>query len=206
MTTWAMRSCRATCKRSRASLSPSAARRLVELDDFEATREAARAIRQRALDRLDVWLEIFEKNATARGATVLWAETPAEVNKHVLDIAQAPRRAQDHQVEVDGQRGVGAGSGNRSGRRAGGRDRSGRVHPPDQRLRAAVAHHRPGIAQEQGGSLRPVRQGARHAAQDRDRRALSRGARRPAHALSDRRRWASPAAISSSPRRARWCW
>src|SRR6266513_533501 len=42
---------------------------LVELDDFEATREAARAIRQRALDRLDVWLEIFEKNATARGAT-----------------------------------------------------------------------------------------------------------------------------------------
>jgi L-lactate dehydrogenase complex protein LldF len=61
---------------------------LVELDDFEATREAGRAIRQRALDRLDVWLEIFEKNATARGATVLWAATPDEVNKHVLDIAK----------------------------------------------------------------------------------------------------------------------
>src|SRR5438552_2354738 len=61
---------------------------LVELDDFEATREAARAIRQRALDRLDVWLEIFEKNATARGATVLWAATPDEVNQHVLDIAK----------------------------------------------------------------------------------------------------------------------
>src|SRR6266404_294756 len=61
---------------------------LVELDDFEATREAARSIRQRALDRLDVWLEIFEKSATARGATVLWAATPDEVNKHVLDIAK----------------------------------------------------------------------------------------------------------------------
>src|SRR5256714_5201676 len=61
---------------------------LVELDDFEATREAARAIRQRALDRLDVWLEIFEKNATVRGATVLWAATPDEVNRHVLDIAK----------------------------------------------------------------------------------------------------------------------
>src|SRR6202163_1532721 len=61
---------------------------LVELDDFEATREAARAIRQRALDRLDIWLEIFEKNATARGATVLWAATPDEVNQHVLDIAK----------------------------------------------------------------------------------------------------------------------
>jgi L-lactate dehydrogenase complex protein LldF len=61
---------------------------LVELDDFEATREAGRAIRQRALDDLDVWLEIFERNATARGATVLWAETPADINAQVLDIAR----------------------------------------------------------------------------------------------------------------------
>jgi L-lactate dehydrogenase complex protein LldF len=61
---------------------------LIELDDFEGTREAGRAIRQRALDNLDVWLEIFERNATARGATVLWAETPEEINAHVLDIAR----------------------------------------------------------------------------------------------------------------------
>jgi L-lactate dehydrogenase complex protein LldF len=61
---------------------------LLELDDFEGTREAARAIRQRALDDLDVWLGIFERNATARGAVVLWAETPAEINAHVLDIAR----------------------------------------------------------------------------------------------------------------------
>ena len=61
---------------------------LVELDDFEATREAGRAIRQRALDDLDVWLEIFERNATARGATVLCAETPADINAQVLDIAR----------------------------------------------------------------------------------------------------------------------
>jgi L-lactate dehydrogenase complex protein LldF len=61
---------------------------LSELDDFEATRDAGRAIRQRALDDLDVWLDIFERNATARGATVLWAEIPAEINAHVLDIAR----------------------------------------------------------------------------------------------------------------------
>ncbi len=61
---------------------------LFELDDVDATREAARAIRQRALERLDVWLELFERNATARGATVLWAETPDDVNRHVLDIAK----------------------------------------------------------------------------------------------------------------------
>ena len=60
---------------------------LVELDDVEATRDAARDIRQRTLDNLDVWLEIFERNAISRGATVLWAETPADINKLVLEIA-----------------------------------------------------------------------------------------------------------------------
>ncbi len=58
-----------------------------ELEDFEATREAGRAIRQRALDDLDVWLEMFERNAVACGATVLYAQTPAEINTLVLEIA-----------------------------------------------------------------------------------------------------------------------
>ena len=61
---------------------------LTELDDVEGTREAAGAIRQRALDDLDAWLELFETNATARGAVVLWADTPADVNRHVIDIAR----------------------------------------------------------------------------------------------------------------------
>ena len=60
---------------------------LVELDDFEATREAGKSIRNRALENLDVWLEIFERNATAAGATVLFAETPADINSLVLEIA-----------------------------------------------------------------------------------------------------------------------
>ncbi|CAG0987868.1 Lactate utilization protein B [Burkholderiales bacterium] len=60
---------------------------ITELDDFEATREAGRAIRQRALDDLDAWLALFEANATARGATVLWAQTPDEINRLVLEIA-----------------------------------------------------------------------------------------------------------------------
>ena len=60
---------------------------LVELDNFAGTRDAGKAIRARALDNLDVWLETFERNATARGATVLWAETPADVNALVLEIA-----------------------------------------------------------------------------------------------------------------------
>jgi L-lactate dehydrogenase complex protein LldF len=60
---------------------------IVELDDFEGTRDAGMAIRQRGLDNLDTWIEIFETNATARGAIVLFAQTPEEVNRLVLDIA-----------------------------------------------------------------------------------------------------------------------
>jgi hypothetical protein len=49
---------------------------IAELDDFEGTRDEAVERRNRALANLDVWLERFEREATARGATVLWAETP----------------------------------------------------------------------------------------------------------------------------------
>jgi len=61
---------------------------ITELDDFEGTRTAAASIRQRALDDLDVWLTIFDENARARGATVLYAQTPAEINALVLEIAR----------------------------------------------------------------------------------------------------------------------
>ena len=55
--------------------------------DFEGLREAGREIRQRTLDDLDVWLGIFERSATAGGATVLWARTPDDINRLVLEIA-----------------------------------------------------------------------------------------------------------------------
>ncbi|HEX4886326.1 MAG TPA: LutB/LldF family L-lactate oxidation iron-sulfur protein [Casimicrobiaceae bacterium] len=61
---------------------------ITELDDFEGTRDAGKAIRQGALDDLDVWLALFEENATRHGAKVLWAETPADVNALVLEIAR----------------------------------------------------------------------------------------------------------------------
>jgi len=61
---------------------------IIELDDFEGTREHAKQVRNRALENLDVWLELFEKNAAARGATVLYAETPADINALVLEIAK----------------------------------------------------------------------------------------------------------------------
>ena len=61
--------------------------RVLELDNFEDIRTAAAAIRDRALDNLDAYLEEFERNATARGAVVHWAETTAEVNRIVCELA-----------------------------------------------------------------------------------------------------------------------
>jgi L-lactate dehydrogenase complex protein LldF len=61
---------------------------VAELDDFEAIRSAAVERRNRALERLDVWLETFERNATARGATVLYADTYAQAAQLIVEIAQ----------------------------------------------------------------------------------------------------------------------
>ncbi len=61
---------------------------ITELDDFEGTRDAAIERRMRAIKNLDVWLETFEKEATRRGATVLFAESAEDASKLVVQIAQ----------------------------------------------------------------------------------------------------------------------
>jgi L-lactate dehydrogenase complex protein LldF len=52
--------------------------------DFEATREAAVERRNRAIDNLDIWLELFEKKATEQGAKVLFAENAAQASDLVV--------------------------------------------------------------------------------------------------------------------------
>lgn len=61
---------------------------IAELDDFEGTRAAAVERRNRGLEALDTWLEIFEAKATARGATVLWAESHQEATRLIVEIAR----------------------------------------------------------------------------------------------------------------------
>ncbi len=56
--------------------------------DFEALRTAGEDIRKRVVDNLDTWLEIFEQNAMARGATVLWAKDGQEICDLVVAIAR----------------------------------------------------------------------------------------------------------------------
>lgn len=61
---------------------------ITELDDFEGTRDAAIERRMRAIENLDVWLDTFEQEATRRGATVLYAQTPEEASRLVVEIAK----------------------------------------------------------------------------------------------------------------------
>ncbi|MBM3372555.1 MAG: iron-sulfur cluster-binding protein [Betaproteobacteria bacterium] len=61
--------------------------RIAELDNFADIRDAAAAIRDRALAHLDLYLEAFEQNATAAGAVVHWAQTHDDVNRIVREIA-----------------------------------------------------------------------------------------------------------------------
>jgi L-lactate dehydrogenase complex protein LldF len=63
------------------------AQRVAELDNFEAIRDAAANIRERALEHLDLYLTEFERKATEAGTRVHWAETTEDVNRIVCDIA-----------------------------------------------------------------------------------------------------------------------
>lgn len=56
--------------------------------DFESLRLATEEIRNRVLNDLDVWLDVFEEKAIASGAEVFWARNGDEICDLVIDIAQ----------------------------------------------------------------------------------------------------------------------
>lgn len=58
------------------------------VDNFEEMRQAAAELRDHCLDNLDVYLEEWERKATAAGAIVHWAESAEEMNRLTLDIAR----------------------------------------------------------------------------------------------------------------------
>jgi L-lactate dehydrogenase complex protein LldF len=60
---------------------------MLEIPDFERMQQAAAAIRQHTLDRLDHYLERFEREVTARGGQVHWADDAAAAQRILVDIA-----------------------------------------------------------------------------------------------------------------------
>ena len=59
-----------------------------EIPEFDAIRDAARAMKDHTLARLDLYLEQFEQAARQAGSEVHWAETPADARRIVLDICR----------------------------------------------------------------------------------------------------------------------
>ncbi len=78
----------AALKRLQGNFVRGRAERVAEMGNYEEVRAAAAAIRDRALADRDLYLEEFERNATARGAEVHWAETREDVNRIVCEIAR----------------------------------------------------------------------------------------------------------------------
>ncbi len=58
------------------------------LPEFEALRDVGRDIRDHALRHLDLYLETYEKNATAAGAKVHWAADAAEARQIIAGICR----------------------------------------------------------------------------------------------------------------------
>jgi L-lactate dehydrogenase complex protein LldF len=65
------------------------ARVVEEVPDWEALREAGRAIKADVMARLDEYLVQFEESVQAAGGTVHWARDAAEANRVVLDVARS---------------------------------------------------------------------------------------------------------------------
>ena len=61
---------------------------IARLPEFEALREAGKAIKNHTLENLDFYLEAFEAKVAARGGQVHWCRTPAEARDKVLGICQ----------------------------------------------------------------------------------------------------------------------
>lgn len=57
-----------------------------EYPEYAEARKRAQAIKDHTLKHLGFYLEMFEKNATANGATVHWAKTPDEARRIISEI------------------------------------------------------------------------------------------------------------------------
>jgi L-lactate dehydrogenase complex protein LldF len=61
---------------------------IARLPEFEALREAGRAIKNHTLEHLDFYLERFERKVTANGGHVHWARTPEEARQIILGLCR----------------------------------------------------------------------------------------------------------------------
>src|SRR3546814_14288690 len=71
---------------------PMASRRVEtarELPEFEALRDEGVKIKNHVLQHIDLYLEKFEQQVTARGGTVHWCRTPREAREPILALCRS---------------------------------------------------------------------------------------------------------------------
>ena len=74
------------------------ARVVTEMPDWEALREAGRALRSHTMAHLDVYLEEFERNCTAAGGVVHWARDAEEARQLIIKLVKAT--ASDEVIKI----------------------------------------------------------------------------------------------------------
>ena len=144
---------------------------------------------------LDAWHQRFEREATRRGATVLYGRDRCGGVRAVLEICRrhGVKKAIKSKSMLSEEAGL-----NEALAAAG-------VEPVETDLgeyimqlaeRAAVAHHRAGDAQDQGRGGRPLRRAPRASRARQTSASMTREARAVLRGISYRPTWASPAATS----------
>ena len=59
-----------------------------EMPDWQDLRESGRQIKQHALEHLDYYLELFERNCIAAGGHVHWARDAADARAIAIDLVR----------------------------------------------------------------------------------------------------------------------
>ena len=170
---------------------------VAELPDWEALREAGRAIKERdAPPPRHVPDRARRRRSSAPAGIVHWARDAAEANRDRHRIAAEPRRHGGHQDQVADDRRDRPERGAGRGRHRGDRDRPGRADHPARR-RAVVAHPRPGDPQEPLRDPRAVPCG-RLGVADADRRARATAGRRGRATTCGASSSSAPVAVSGA--------
>jgi len=66
----------------------------LQFNDLNVAREKAKNVKWKTIEHLDQYLEQFEKNATANGVKVIWAENTNDAQQAVLQICQSKNAKQ----------------------------------------------------------------------------------------------------------------
>ena len=139
------------------------------LPEFEALRRSARDVKDHALANLDLYLEAFERNATAaRHGRALGARPRRDASDVILDICREAEARLVVKSKSMVSEEIGLAAHLEAAGARGGRDRSGRVPRADPR-RDAEPHHRAGHSPDDPADIAAdFRRRHRHLPADRD--------------------------------------